>query len=181
MKTKKCLLLLFKGLWALDTCKFLVKALFFRFQPSLVLSRCLNSSWCLKCQACLLRQFFITCFEVQLPLRSAKTTLPPFYRWQNWVVRRPRWWTVHAKYNYQLFIPTCINHFCMGGEVGADTCPLTNSEVILEIINSHVLLGFTFYYLIVDVWQGGDTAETKTKRCIIDLKEIFVSFWLNCM
>lgn len=39
----------------------------------------------------------------------------------------------------------------MGEEVMADTCPLTEFEVILEIGYSHVLLGCILYYLIVNV------------------------------
>lgn len=48
----------------------------------------------------------------------------------------------------------------------ADTCLLTKCEVILEMVYSHVLLGCTFYFLIVDVWQDGDTAETKEKGAL---------------
>lgn len=48
----------------------------------------------------------------------------------------------------------------------ADTCALTKSEVILEIVYSHVFLGCTFYYWRVDVLQGGITAETKKKDAL---------------
>lgn len=128
MKNKKYVLLVYKGLWALDTCKFLVKALFCHFQPSLILSRCLNFQSKAMLLVSKVPGMSEAVFHHVLWSSASFEKWPPFYRWQNWVVRRPCWWTIHAKYNYQLFIPTCINHFCLGGEVMADTCPLTKSR-----------------------------------------------------
>lgn len=58
----------------------------------------------------------------------------------------------------------------------ADTCLLTKCEVILEMVYSHVLLGCTFYFLIVDVWQDGDTAETKEKGALQTWKTFLFPF-----